>query len=236
MLYDTLKSLPFIKGIDLDIEESVSIINVKKLINSIVYDFGKEFIISMTPLGSSLAIDEPGLGGFIYKDLFNSPEGSFIHYFNCQCYYNFDSEIFNAIVDNGYPPNKIVMGMLSSQYNQNTKLTIFSEIQSIINKYPNFGGVFDWEYFNAYPSDNGWSLDMGSAMKTPKHVEYTLKLFENNLLNEIEDKKKDQKLDKESNIIDKKELNEINKEYLIEKYYIFAVNILYKIKNFITPF
>ena len=47
--YPLLKRLiiekSWIRGVDLDIEEPVSIENTKKLINQLVNDFGKEFII-----------------------------------------------------------------------------------------------------------------------------------------------------------------------------------------------
>ena len=44
LLYRLIKDKPFIKGIDLDIEETVKIENVQMLINKIVKDFREEFI------------------------------------------------------------------------------------------------------------------------------------------------------------------------------------------------
>ena len=70
-------------GVDLDIEENVSLDNVKMLINRLNLDFGSNFIISMAPLAISLTEDTPGMGGFVYKDLYNSKEGKLITYFNC---------------------------------------------------------------------------------------------------------------------------------------------------------
>ena len=43
-----------IKGIDLDVEENTDINNIKKIINQLDKDFGKDFIITMAPVGSSL--------------------------------------------------------------------------------------------------------------------------------------------------------------------------------------
>ena len=69
---------PFISGIDLDIEETTKISDVKKkLISQINIDFGKDFIISMVYpfVSASFGNDYPGMGGFNYKELYQSLEG-----------------------------------------------------------------------------------------------------------------------------------------------------------------
>ena len=148
MLYDLIsKYNNTIKGIDLDIEETVDIENVILLIKRIKKDFGSEFIISMAPIESSMEYDSEGMGGFVYKKLFKSV-GSSIDYFNVQCYYDYSEETFNRIVKNGYPADKINMGMMSYQYN-NTIPKIINNLQN--NK---LGGVFDWEYNDAIPNWN----------------------------------------------------------------------------------
>jgi len=135
-------------GIDLDIEEEVDINNVKKIINIINKDFGNEFIISMAPVQSSLETDNPGMGGFIYKDLYNSKEGKLINYFNGQFYYDFSFESYENVINNNYSADKIVIGMISNQNFDNCCYNI----KKIITKYENFGGAFIWEYFNAPPN------------------------------------------------------------------------------------
>ena len=138
-----------IKGIDLDIEEEVDIEDVKMLINNINKDFGNEFIITMAPIQSSLEHDVPGMGDFIYKDLYKSEEGKLISYFNTQFYFDYSKTGYDQIVKNGYPAEKIVMGMITNQNIDNDYL----ELQKTFQEYhPNFGGVFIWEYFNA-PDD-----------------------------------------------------------------------------------
>ena len=168
LLVDFLKKRPFIKGIDLDIEENVIIDNVKKLINKLVNDFGTDFIITMAPVGNSLQNDSPGMGGFIYKNLYKSNEGKYIHWFNTQCYggsFNFNT--FDSIVKNGYPESKIVMGMMSGDFSKNTFKNALDEISKIKKKYPNFGGVFDWEYLDA-PPDNNDPSKWGELIKSIK--------------------------------------------------------------------
>jgi hypothetical protein len=165
LLYDTLKSMPFITGIDLDIEEEIDLKNIKMLINRIKTDFGDKFEISMAPISSSLTNDEPGMGGFIYKDLYNSDEGKLISHFNVQCYYDYSLDLLDKIVSNGYPCEIIVMGMISSE-DINTNI---NQVENMIDKYRNnFGGVFNWEYFDSPPgapkSPDVWSEIMNYIM------------------------------------------------------------------------
>ena len=57
-----------ITGIDLDIEEIVSLKDTLKLINDIKSDF-PDMTISMSPVQFSLETDVTGMGGFCYKDI-----------------------------------------------------------------------------------------------------------------------------------------------------------------------
>ena len=148
LLVNMIRSKPCITGIDLDIEESVKIDDVRMLINRITADFGDDFIITMAPVSSSLESDGLGMGGFCYKDLYNSEEGKYINWFNCQCYYSYSLDTFDKIVKNGYPSNKIIMGMESGQF---TDSSFVDEIKKIRKVYPDMGGVYDWEYLNAPP-------------------------------------------------------------------------------------
>lgn len=146
LLKELILSKKVIKGIDLDIEEYVNINDIKKLIRQLKTDFGEKFIISMAPIQSSLQYDQPSMGGFIYKDLYNSPEGEMIDYFNGQFYMDYSETAYTQAVENGYPPQKIVMGMISGE-------TYQIELNKTYQKYKDsFGGVFIWEYFNAPPN------------------------------------------------------------------------------------
>jgi hypothetical protein len=148
MLVDTIKQHPQICGVDLDIEEGVKLSNIQKLMDDLIHQFGDSFLFSFAPLPESLESDTPGMGGFIYKDLYNSPQGKYIDYFNCQVYGDFSATHFVNMVNNGYPANKIVMGMISGQDFNN----VLSVLTHIKDSYTDMGGTFVWEYFNA-PSD-----------------------------------------------------------------------------------
>ena len=151
LLVNMIRSKPCIQGIDLDIEESVKLEDVKMLINKITAEFGDDFIITMAPVAGSLQSDNPGMGSFIYKDLYNSEEGKYINWFNTQCYYSYSFETFDKIVKNGYPSSKIVMGMESGQF---TGSSFTTEIKKIKDVYKDMGGVYDWEYLDAPPNKN----------------------------------------------------------------------------------
>ena len=146
--YETLRkfliSKPWIQGINLDIEETVTMENIKKLISRLRSDFGGNFLISMAPVSSAMESDVPGMGGFVYKELFNSPEGEMVDFYNW-----FSLETYKNIIDNGYPEDKIVMGMMSGQFTDDSFVSV---IHSIKEKYPDVSGFYDWEYLDAPPN------------------------------------------------------------------------------------
>ena len=150
-LSNFLISKPWIQGINLDVEETVTMENIKKLISKIRGDFGENFLISMAPVSSAVENDQPGMGGFVYKDLFNSTEGKMIDFLNCQCYDSFSLETYKNIIDNGYPEDKVVMGMMSGQFTDDSFVSVIHDIKE---KYPDVGGFYDWEYLDAPPNKN----------------------------------------------------------------------------------
>lgn len=157
LLKKTIKDRPWISGIDLDVEEEVELDNIYKLITTLDKDFGKDFIISMAPVAEYLEQDIPGFGGFIYKELYNSPWGKRINYFNCQSYNEYSVDLYQMIIANNYDPSKIVYGMLGEK-NKFDFLFILETIRKLKKNYKNFGGVFVWEYFDAPPNENDPSI------------------------------------------------------------------------------
>lgn len=161
LLYQLIKNKTMITGIDLDVEELVKLSDIKMLIRRLKADFGLEFQITMAPISYSMETDNPGMGGFVYKDLFHSPEGSQIDYFNVQCYNSYSKDLYDEIINNGYPPNKIIMGMIYGQDINN----IINELDKIKTAYQDFLGVFMWEYFQAPPSAPQHPEVWGQIMK-----------------------------------------------------------------------
>jgi len=152
LLVKMIQERPWIQGIDLDIEETVQLTDIQMLIRKLVEDFGTDFIITMAPISPSMQTDGGSMAGFCYKQLYQSEEGKYIHWFNTQCYYSFSKETYDSIIKNNYPPEKIVMGMESGQFNESTFKNAIQNVNEIKNKYPTFAGVYDWEYLNAPPN------------------------------------------------------------------------------------
>lgn len=173
VLKQTLRNHHF-NGIDLDIEESVTLSDVQQLIDQLSTDFGSGFEITLAPVASDLS-NGKGLSGFNYKDLYQSPEGSKIAWFNIQFYNGFGSlasiSDYDSAINNGFPPDKLVAGMLGNSHDGGGYVDvnqIAQTIKQLSSKYPNFGGVFSWEYFNTLPGGTSnpelWSHLMTQAM------------------------------------------------------------------------
>lgn len=157
-LRDLLREKTWIQGIDLDIEETTKMEDIQKLMDRLMKDFGDDFIITMAPVATSLMNDGRSMAGFNYKQLYKSSQGRFIRWFNTQCYNSFSIDTYHSIIKNGYPPNKVVMGMESGQFDEKSFKEALQTIRILVNEYPNMAGVFDWEYLDAPPSKDDPSL------------------------------------------------------------------------------
>ena len=158
LLKNLLEEKTWINGIDLDIEESVKLEDVQMLMDRLKKDFGEDFILTMAPVASSLQQDGSSMGGFDYKKLYQSNQGKYINWFNTQCYNSFSVDTYKSIINNGYPPEKIVMGMESGQFNKDTFKNALYIIKELLKIYPTLCGIDDWEYCNAPPNKEDPSL------------------------------------------------------------------------------
>jgi len=152
LLKRVLKDKSFISGIDLDVEEKTHYDDICMLIKKLKEDF-PHFQITMAPIAESLQRDGGSMGGFSYKKLYESDVGHSIDWFNVQCYGSFTKDTFESIVQNGYPPDKIVMGMISGEFTPDNFNEAIETLKSIKNGYPTIAGVYDWEYYNAPPDE-----------------------------------------------------------------------------------
>lgn len=135
MLKLLLNKHSFINGIDLDIEEQVALNDIVQLMSDLKHDF-PDLIVSMSPLQSSLQYDNPGMGGFVYKDILKT---GLVDYFCGQFYSDFSLAAFDQCIQNEYSSNQIVMGSI----NGSGSATVLAQVKQ---KYPDFGGVDSWEY------------------------------------------------------------------------------------------
>ena len=54
-----------------------------------------------------------------------------IEWFNVQCYYSFSYNTYKSIINNGYPPEKIVMGHESGQFSKETFQKALDAVKAI---------------------------------------------------------------------------------------------------------
>ena len=70
-----------------------------------------------------------------------------IDYYNCSFNEDdFTMDSFEDMIDNGFPPEKIVMGCDSNKFNNYDN---YFELNCIKKKYPNMGGTFIKYYINS---------------------------------------------------------------------------------------
>jgi hypothetical protein len=164
-----------LNGIDLDIEETVSLADAEMLINRLSTDFGSQFLITLAPVASALW-GGANLSGFSYQQLYQSSVGSKIAWFNGQFYSGFatlsSTADYDRVIQSGYPANKIVAGMIANPADGSGYVamkTVAKTANSLVTQYPHFGGVSAWEYFNAEPGGASnpieWAVDMAKAMQ-----------------------------------------------------------------------
>lgn len=149
-------------GLDLDVEEEMSLGGVIRLIDRLKSDFGPQFIITLAPVAAALLSDKPehNLSGFSYEAL-EVMRGSAISWYNTQFYCGWgdisSTAHYDMIIARGYHPSKVVLGMVTNPGN-GAGWVPFEILQEVLlnlrTRYgPAFGGVMGWEYFNSLPGD-----------------------------------------------------------------------------------
>jgi hypothetical protein len=151
-------------GIDLDVEEEMTLAGVIHLIDRLKSDFGSEFIITLAPVATALMRERPHLSGFNYK-LLETARGHSIAWYNTQFYCGWggihNTNAYDEIIRNGWLPNKVVAGMLTNPKHAESGYVLLewsaAVLSALVEKYPSFGCVSGWEFFDALPQeDNPW--------------------------------------------------------------------------------
>ncbi|PGH32276.1 alkaline phosphatase D [[Emmonsia] crescens] len=158
-LRDMIRNHP-LDGLDLDVEEEMSLEGIIRLIDRLKADFGEQFIITLAPVATALIEGLPHLSGFDYKAL-EAAMGSKIAWYNTQFYNGWggieSTEVYDRIIAGGWAPAKVVAGVLTNPGNGSKGYVPMEEMSAVLGtlmiKYPTFGGVMGWEYFNALPGD-----------------------------------------------------------------------------------
>lgn len=161
-------------GLDLDVEEAMSLEGIIRLIDQLKADLGDGFIITLAPVAAAL-VGLGNLSGFNYREL-ESSRGSKISWYNAQFYNGWghaqDPRIYAAIIASGWPASKVVMGLLTNPGNGSQGWVSSEDIGPVLAfltlQFPDFGGVMGWEYFNSLPGGLEepwqWAAEMSLSM------------------------------------------------------------------------
>lgn len=144
-------------GLDLDVEEDMSLPGVINLIDQLKADFGEDFIITLAPVATALK-GGTSISGFNYDELY-AARGADIEWFNTQFYCGWGTlettAGYDAIMEYGvYPADKVVAGTITDPSLCRGFVevdTLAKTVSELSNKYPGFGGVMGWEYFTSQP-------------------------------------------------------------------------------------
>lgn len=153
-------------GLDLDVEEDMSLAGIIRLIDRLKSDFGPDFLVTLTPVATALQ-NEKHLSGFNYEDL-EKAVGSKIAWYNTQFYCGWGSmettQDYDKISARGWPAEKVVVGVVTNPENCEGWVpddVLRLTLAVLVREHPHFGGVYGWEYFNsitvAEPYEGPWS-------------------------------------------------------------------------------
>jgi chitinase len=175
--YPRLKNLVTtygLDGLDLDVEESMSQAGINRLVDQLTTDFGTGFIISLAPVATALS-GGGNLSGFNYETL-ERDKGAKVDFYNAQFYCGWGSMAsttgYDNIINRGvFATSKVVAGVVTNSANCSGYVplaTLKSTLGTLVGKYPTFGGVDGWEYFNSDPGGTAapwqWAREMTAAM------------------------------------------------------------------------
>jgi len=157
-------------GLDLDIEEEMSLPGVIHLIDRLKADFGQDFIITLAPVATALMAGRRHLSGFDHR-LLEAARGSSIAWYNAQFYNGWgglhSTDAYDEIMRNGWRPEKVVAGMLTNPRHGGSGYVPLDRTAAVLSllveKYPGFGGVMGWEYWSSLPQEEHswmWALCM----------------------------------------------------------------------------
>jgi chitinase len=162
-------------GVDLDVEEKMSIAGLERLIRRLRADYGDGFVITMAPVAAELR-RTASLSGIDYEQLYRDLGGS-ISWFNVQFYNRYGSlattRDYEAVVARKLvPAQKLVAGMLSNASNGGSGFvdvpTMQATLAGLLAAHPELGGADSWEYFNSQPGGTAapwqWASTVAAAM------------------------------------------------------------------------
>ncbi|KAK3050577.1 hypothetical protein LTR09_008217 [Extremus antarcticus] len=175
LLRDFLRTYS-LDGIDLDVEEEMSLPGIIRLIDTLRSDFGPDFLITMAPVATALLPAQPHLSGFSYFDL-ERQRGQEIAWYNTQFYCGWGDAStpfwYDAIIASGWASGRVVMGLLTSP-KLGAGYVGWEKLEGVLRglrwRYGTaFGGIMGWEYFCAEPGGEArpweWVEKVGGVVR-----------------------------------------------------------------------
>lgn len=159
-------------GLDLDVEEPMTLAGIIRLIDRLKQDFGNVFLITLAPVAAALMSERPehNLSGFSYEAL-EVMRGAQIAWYNTQFYCGWgdlsNTGGYDYIIRRGFPAHKVIVGMVTNPGNGSgwVDLAVLREVLiTLRQRYPGFGGVMGWEYFNSLPGDRARPWEWAAFM------------------------------------------------------------------------
>ncbi|KAK4219212.1 chitinase [Rhypophila decipiens] len=144
-------------GLDLDVEEPMSLAGIIHLIDRLKADFGEDFIITLAPVASALLDAKHNLSGFDYQAL-EVLRGGRIDWYNAQFYCGWgdcsNPVMYEMILLRGWKAEKVVVGLVTNPENGGGYVPwegLGNVLPLLVGRHARFGGVMGWEYFNSLP-------------------------------------------------------------------------------------
>ncbi|KAI2609242.1 glycoside hydrolase family 18 protein [Hypoxylon sp. NC1633] len=155
-LYDLIHERE-LDGLDLDVEELMSLSGIIRLIDRLRADFGPDFIITLAPVAAALLDERRNLSGFDYEAL-EVMRGRQIAWYNAQFYCGWGDAtspvMYELCIERGWAPEKVVVGLVTTPDNGAGWVSFEAlgrTLAILCRKFPKFGGIMGWEYFNGLP-------------------------------------------------------------------------------------
>ncbi|KAK7750610.1 hypothetical protein SLS62_007457 [Diatrype stigma] len=166
-----------LQGLDLDVEEDMSLAGAVRLVDRLRADFGPGFLITLAPVAAALLDPRRNLSGFDYAAL-EAARGRQIAWYNAQFYCGWGDASTPAMYEMvcgagaGWPPEKVVLGLVTSPDNGPgwvPPAMLAATLAWLRRRFPRFGGVMGWEYFNGLPGGRErpweWAREMTRLLR-----------------------------------------------------------------------
>ncbi|KAI0009572.1 glycoside hydrolase family 18 protein [Xylariaceae sp. FL0662B] len=191
-LYDLIRERG-LDGLDLDVEEDMSLAGIIRLIDRLRADFGPDFIITLAPVAAALLDARRNLSGFDYEAL-EVMRGRQIAWYNAQFYCGWGDAstpiMYEMCVARGWAPEKLVFGLVTTPDNGAGWVPfeiLGPTLMFLQTRFPKFGGVMGWEYFNGLPGGKERPWEWAQRLtKLLKAVQTTDGTMETNIQNPVE--------------------------------------------------